>query len=73
MKLLKDDDGPLVSIKAPAIDVKWLCGVTFNTVSEVENDYRRYCSIIDDDAGHLADRPADVVDDLDSVFLHEAL
>lgn len=38
----------------------------------MENDYRRYRGIADDDSSQLADDTAYVVDDLDYVFAQEA-
>lgn len=67
------DDGPVVSIHVPAVDVKWLHGKSRKTLSEVERDYQHYRYIIDHDLGLPADVQADLVDDIDNVFAQEAL
>lgn len=58
----------MVPVIAAALNVNWLPGVTRKTISEVERDYQRYRSIIDDNAGRPADVLDNVVDDVDDLF-----
>lgn len=51
--------------------MSWLPDVVGKTISEVDCDYRRYCDMIDDDAGQPSDVAADVVKDHESVFVQE--
>lgn len=73
MKRQKVDNGAVVPIMVPAVDVNWLSGISGKTFSEVERYYRRYRDIIDGGSGQPADVTADLVDDLDDVFAQDAL
>lgn len=67
------DNGLAVPVIARAVHVNWLPGAARKTLSEVESDYQRYCDTVDEDAGQLADVPANVADDFDNVLGQEAL
>lgn len=69
----KVDDCTVGPVMAPKADVKQLPSVAYEKLFEVERDYRRYRSIVNEDAGQLADFPANVVKDRDDVFAREVL
>lgn len=64
----KVDDGIAVPIILPVVHVNGVPGVSRNTLSEVERDYRQYRKMTDDDSGELADVFADVVDEFGEVI-----
>lgn len=73
VKRHKVDDGPMVHVVGPVVDVNWLRGVACRTFSEFERDFRSYRVIVAVDARQPADDPVEVVEDLDEVFVQEAL
>lgn len=73
MKRQTVDDGPMVPILSPAVDMNWLPGVARNTFCDVEYHYRRCRGRVDENAGQPGDVLADLVDDFDDIFGQEAL
>lgn len=73
VKRQKADDRSVVIFMAPFIDLNWLPGVTRRTISDVKHENRWNRGVIYDDAGQPAVVLANVVDDLDEIFLQETL
>lgn len=67
------DKGSMVPVMVHRIDTNRLLCVTRKEIFETERSYRRYRSLLDDVAGQPAGVPANVVDDLYYVFVHEVL
>lgn len=47
--------------------------MTSKTLSDVQRDYRRYRAVVGDDGGFSSDVPAEVFDDVNDIFVKEAL
>lgn len=73
VKRQKVDDNVAVPVMVPAIDMSCCSGVTSDSISEIECDYRGYQGTIDDAAYQPTDALADVVDDPDDVFVQKVL
>lgn len=67
------DYEPVGPVLAPAIEARWLHGVTHTIIFDVKRDHRRYPGSVTDDGRLSADVLADVGDDLNDVFAQEAL
>lgn len=67
------DDGPVVHVVVPALDVIWPAGPARKLFSKVKRDYQWYFGIVGDDAGQPADVLADIVHDNDDVIKQETL
>lgn len=73
LKCQKVDNGPVVILIVPAIDVSCIPDVTRRRNAEAERDYRLYGGVTDDAPGQLADAQAVVVNYLDAIFAQETL
>lgn len=73
MRRLKVDDYSVAAVWVPAIFVNLLPGMTLKTISEVQRNYRPYCSLTVDDEDQPVDFRADIVGDADDMFAQEAL
>lgn len=72
VKPQKVDDGSVVLMMAPAVDVNWRTSVRRKMISNVERDFRRFPGVVDDE-DLLADVWADVVEHLTAIFAQVAL
>lgn len=73
LKRQKVDDNPVVPVLEPAVGVNWLLGVTRRAISDVAREYRQKREVVDDGGDLPADFLAEAVDDLDDIFVQEAL
>lgn len=73
VKRQKVDDGPVVPIMTPAVDVNWLSDLTPKATSKLERDYEQNRDMRDDDESQLANVSANVVSALDVTSTHETL
>lgn len=73
MKRQKVDDGAVVPVLVPAVDVNWLPGVTRKKISRFESDYERYCAVNNYGRSLPDNVPDDVFDYLEVIFAQEEL
>lgn len=69
----KVSDGPVLSMLAPAVNVKLLPDAPRNIISNVESDDQRYPGLVDVNGGNPADILANAADDIDNIFAQKVL
>lgn len=73
MKRQKFDDGPLLHVMAPAIDLTGVPDVSSETIPGVKSGYWRYRDIFFDNARQPANAPVDMKDEFDDIFEQQRL
>lgn len=61
----------VVGVFTPAVDVNFLQNMAHKTILDVQRDYRRYHSKVDDSGGSPKDFSAEFVNDLDDIVFRE--
>lgn len=67
------DNGPVVPVPAPALCVYRLCGVAYQMIFNLYCNYLWYRDVVYCDESLPSSVPADASDDLDDIFVQDAL
>lgn len=71
LKRHKFDDGLILTVSRPAVDVNLFSGVPRSAFSDIQSEYPRYRGVINANEGSPADVLADVVEEGGNAFAQE--